>query len=69
VRVVLCLIGLGLLSTVSNFSSQGVSQSGLQNRQAVADAGYEIVLRATSKWHDFAKRKNVDAANVGASVR
>lgn len=68
VRGLLCLIGLGLLSTLSNSSSQGVSQSGLQNPDKpllMPDANRPPDANQQMAMHDQqAKSKNVDAANL-----
>lgn len=68
VRGFLCLIGLGLLATVSNFSSQAVSQTQIQNPDRpllMPDANRPPDANAQMAMHDQqAKNKNVDAANV-----
>jgi hypothetical protein len=68
VRGFLCLIGLGVLSTVSNFSSQGVSQSGLQNPDKpllMPDANRPPDANQQMAMHEQqAKNKNLDAANI-----
>ena len=68
VRGFLCLIGLGLLSTVSNFSSQGVSQTTLQNPDKpllMPDANRPPDANEQMAMHEQqAKNKNVDAANL-----
>jgi hypothetical protein len=68
VRGLLCLIGLGLLSTLSNFSSQGMSQSGIQNPDKpllMPDANRPPDANQQMAMHDQqAKSKNVEAANV-----
>lgn len=67
-RGILCLIGLGLLSTVSNFSSQGLSQTQIQNPDRpllMPDANRPPDKNEQMAMHDQqAKNKNVDAANM-----
>jgi hypothetical protein len=62
------LIGLGLLSTVSNFSSQAVSQTELQNPEKplqVPDANRPPDANQQMAMQDQqAKNKNVDATNI-----
>ena len=66
VRGFLCLIGLGLLSTISNFSSQGVSQ--VQNPDKpllIPEANRPPDKNDQMAMHDQqAKNKNLDAANM-----
>lgn len=68
VRGVLCLIGLGVLSTISNFSSQGVSQSQIQNPDKpllMPDANRPPDANQQMAMHEQqAKNKNLDAANI-----
>jgi hypothetical protein len=62
------LIGIGLLSTVFNFSSQGLSQPQLQNPDKpllMPDANRPPDANTQMAMHDQqAKNKNVDAANM-----
>jgi len=68
VRGFLCLIGLGLLSTACNFSSEGVSQTQSQSPDkplSIADANRSPDANAQMAVDDQqAKNKNVDAATI-----
>jgi hypothetical protein len=68
VRGFLCLIGLALLSTVSDFSSLGMSQTQLQNPDKpllMPDANRPPDKNQQMAMHDQqAKNKNVDEANI-----
>jgi hypothetical protein len=67
-RGFLCLVSLGLVSTVSNFSSLAVSQPQLQNPDKpllMPDANRPPDKNEQMAMHEQqAKNKNVDAANV-----